>query len=274
MLDRLLYLFGFDTVRYAFAALVLISLCASLLGVSLVLKRFSMIGDGLSHVTFGVSAVASVLGLVAPIYLTLPLTVLAAILLLKVRSGASSRGDAAIAMMSAASLAFGYLLLDLFGKTASDACVTLFGPGILAIDKTDVMICSILALIVLAVFILFYNRIFAVTFDESFAAATGTKVGAYETVSAITVGVMTVVAMELVGALLVSALIIFPALSAMRVFKTFKKVTICAAIISIICSVAGTLISIALSTPVGPTIVIADIIAFAIFFTVGKAKQK
>ncbi len=271
MLDRLSYLFSFDTVIYASLALILISLCASLLGVCLVLKRFSMIGDGLSHVTFGVSAVASALGLIAPIYLTMPLTILSAILLLRVRSKA--KGDSAIAMASAASLAFGYLLLDIFGETGNDACATLFGPGILAIDKTDVAVCSALAIIISAAFILFYNRIFSVTFDGDFAAATGTRVGAHETLSAVAVGVLTVVATQLVGALLVSALITFPALSAMRVFKTFKKVTVCSALISVACAVLGTLVSLSLSTPVGPTIVIADLAAFAILSVIGKAKQ-
>ena len=268
MLGRIVYLFSFDSVKYSSLSLILISLCAALLGVSLVLKRFSMIGDGLSHVSFGVSAIASVLGLVSPIYITLPVTVLAAILLLKIRSSAG--GSSAIAMTSAAALAFGYLLLDLFGKTGQDACVTLFGPGILSIDKTDATVCSVLAAVLLTVFILCYNKIFAVTFDESFASASGVNVKAYETLSAIAVGVMTVVAMEIVGALLVSALITFPALSAMRICKTFRKVTFCSAAISLICAAAGTLAALALSSPVGPTIVVADVVAFAICSSVPK----
>ena len=277
MIDKLiLYFTAFPTVRYATLSLLLIALCASLLGVTLVLKRFSMIGDGLSHVTFGATAVATVLGLTMPIYLTLPLTVIAAVLLLRIRQNAKVRGDAAIAMVSAGSLAFGYLLLNLFPANSSvsaDACASLFGSGILGIGLDDVIVCSILAAAVLFVFIFFYNRIFAITFDESFASATGTRVGFYNTLVAIITGVIIVVAMNMIGALLVSALITFPALSAMRLFKTFKKVTVFAACVSTVCALIGIIASLAFSTPVGPTIVVADLAAFGICSAISAIKK-
>lgn len=277
MIDKLiLYFTAFPTVRYATLSLLLIALCASLLGVTLVLKRFSMIGDGLSHVTFGATAVATVLGLTMPIYLTLPLTVIAAVLLLRIRQNTKVQGDAAIAMVSAGSLAFGYLLLNLFPANSSvsaDACASLFGSGILGIGLDDVIVCSVLAAAVLFVFIFFYNRIFAITFDESFASATGTRVGFYNTLVAIITGVIIVVAMNMIGALLVSALITFPALSAMRLFKTFKKVTVFAACVSTACALIGILASLVLSTPVGPTIVVADLAAFGICSAIAAIKK-
>ena len=277
MIDKLiLYFTAFPTVRYATLSLLLIALCASLLGVTLVLKRFSMIGDGLSHVTFGATAVATVLGLTMPIYLTLPLTVIAAVLLLRIRQNTKVQGDAAIAMVSAGSLALGYLLLNLFPANSSvsaDACASLFGSGILGIGLDDVIVCSILAAAVLFVFIFFYNKIFAITFDENFASATGTRVGFYNTLVAIITGVIIVVAMNMIGALLVSALITFPALSAMRLFKTFKKVTVFAACVSTACALIGILASLVLSTPVGPTIVVADLAAFGICSAIAAIKK-
>lgn len=272
------YFQNFPTIRYATLALLLISLCAALLGVTLVLKRFSMIGDGLSHVTFGAAAIATALGLTTPIYISLPITVLAAVLLLKIRSNTKIQGDAAIAMVSAGSLAFGYLIMNLFpGKGSSisgDACSNLFGQGILGINKTDVAICAILSALVLFVFIFFYNKIFAITFDESFALATGTKAEVYNTLIAVITGVIIVVAMNMVGALLISALITFPALSAMRVFKTFKSVIICSSVISISCALIGILVSLAAQTPVGSTIVVADVVVFGAFSLVGAIKKK
>ena len=277
MIDKLiLYFTAFPTVRYATLSLLLIALCASLLGVTLVLKRFSMIGDGLSHVTFGATAVATVLGLTMPIYLTLPLTVIAAVLLLRIRQNTKVQGDAAIAMVSAGSLALGYLLLNLFPANSSvsaDACASLFGSGILGIGLDDVIVCSILAAAVLFVFIFFYNKIFAITFDENFASATGTRVGFYNTLVAIITGVIIVVAMNMIGALLVSALITFPALSAMRLFKTFKKVTVFAACVSTACALIGILASLVFATPVGPTIVVVDLAAFGICSAIAAIKK-
>lgn len=273
MAKIIFYFQNFPTIRYATLALLLISLCAALLGVTLVLKRFSMIGDGLSHVTFGAAAIATAMGLVTPIYVSLPITVLAAVLLLKIRSNTKIQGDAAIAMVSAGSLAFGYLIMNLFpGKSSSisgDACTNLFGQGILGINKQDVAICAILSALVLFIFIFFYNKIFAITFDESFSRATGTRAEVYNTLIAVITGVIIVVSMNMVGALLISALITFPALSAMRVFKTFRSVIICASVISIACAIIGVLVSLAAKTPIGSTIVVADVAAFGLFSLVG-----
>ena len=279
MFEKIIFYFtAYPTVRYATAALVLISLCSALLGVTLVLKRFSMIGDGLSHVTFGAASVATAMGLTTPIYISLPVTVVAAVLLLRIKANAKVHGDAAIAMVSASSLAFGYLILNLFpGNSSSisgDACTNLFGAGILGIGKDDVIVCLIMSLVVLFVFVFFYNKIFAITFDESFANATGTRASLYNTIVAIITGVIIVVAMNLVGALLISALIIFPALSAMRLFKTFKGVVICSASISVVCAFIGLVISLLFATPIGSTIVVADLIVFGAFWILSLIKGK
>ena len=279
MLDKLiLYFSAYPTVRYAAVAILLISACSALLGVSLVLKRYSMIGDGLSHVSFGTAAVAAVLGLTTPIYVTLPLTVLAAVLILKLHGKKQSSGDSAIAMISSGALALGYLALNLWGdgvaEAQSDACATLFGSGILGIDLYDVLLCLCLSVVVIGIFTVFCNRIFAVTFDEDFAAATGTRVGFYNTVIAITVGVTVVLAMNMLGALLSSALIIFPALSAMRLFKTFKSVTVCAVVISLTCATVGVIISLLWATAIGPTVVVADLCVFLVCCILGRTKAK
>lgn len=270
------YYANYPTVTYATAALMLISLAAALIGVPLVLKRYSMIGDGLSHVTFGVSCIATALGLTTPIYISLPVTILAAILLLQIRSRTRVGADSAIAMVSSASLAFGYLFLNIFPSDdpVGDACEDLFGSGILAIDLFDVILALIVATAVLVVFILFYNKIFAVTFDESFASATGVRVGLYNALLAISTGVLIVIAMEMVGALLVSALIIFPALSAMRLFNSFRAVSACAAIVSLSCTAVGLIISLVFATPVGSTVVCVDVAIFAIFSLIGAIKTR
>lgn len=276
IIETLSYYFEFDFVKYAFIAGILVSLCAALLGVSLVLKRYSMIGDGLSHVAFGAIAVAAVLK-IAPMYFTLPVTIIAAIILLRMGQNSKIKGDAAIAMLSVGALAVGYLLMNVFSTNANisgDVCTTLFGStSILTLSVTDVYTCIILAAVVITAYILFYNRIFAVTFDENFASATGTKSSVYNLSLAILTAVVIVIAMNLVGALLISALIIFPALSAMRVFRSFRSVTICASLISVGCSLAGILISVLADTPVGATIVAADIIIFIIFTIIGKFKK-
>lgn len=265
--STLSHYFSYDFVKYALIAGVLVSLCAALLGVTLVLKRYSMIGDGLSHVAFGAMAVAAVLK-VTPMYFTLPVTVIAAILLLKMGQNSKIKGDAAIAMISVGALALGYMLMNIFSTNANvsgDVCTTLFGStSILTLSKSDVYTCLILAGVVIIAYILFYNKLFAVTFDENFASATGTKSNLYNLMLAIITGVVIVIAMNLVGALLISALIIFPALSAMRLFKSFKSVTICSAIIAAICSFIGIIASVMLGTPVGATIVTADVAVFAI----------
>jgi len=264
---------SYPFVRYALIVGVLVALCASLLGVSLVLKRFSFIGDGLSHVAFGALAIATVLHVTNELIVMLPITVLAAILLLGASNNAMIKGDAAIAMLSVGALAFGYLLMSKFsGSTnvSADVCSTLFGAtSILTLTMTDVWICIVMSVLVIFAFIFFLHKIFAVTFDESFAEATGLKAKAYNYMIAIITALVIVLAMELVGSLLVSALIIFPALSAMRVFKSFRSVTICAAVISVLGTVAGMLISILASTPVGASIVAVDVIIFAVFSLAG-----
>ncbi len=275
-IQTLAHYFEYDFAKYALVAGILISLCAALLGVSLVLKRYSMIGDGLSHVAFGAISVAAVLG-VAPMYFTLPVTVITAVVLLRMGQNTKIKGDAAIAMLSVAALAGGYLLLNIFSTNANisgDVCTSLFGStSILTLDKSDLYTCIALAIIVLFVYIIFYNRLFTVTFDENFASATGTKVSLYNTAIAVITGVVIVIAMNLVGALLISALIIFPTLSAMRVFKSFKGVTICSSLIAVFGSCAGILLSMIFNTPVGATIVATDAVIFATFCIIGRIKK-
>ena len=274
MLDTLALYFSFPFVRYALIVGVLIALCSSLLGVTLVLKRFSFIGDGLSHVAFGAMAIASILNLSNNMLLVLPLTVLCAILLLRTGQNTAIKGDAAVAMSSVGALAIGYLLMNLFSTSTNlsgDVCSTLFGStSILTLTKTDVWLCAVLSVIVVVIFLLFYNRIFAVTFDEAFAKASGTPVAAYNLLIAVIIAVIIVLAMNLVGSLLISALVIFPALSAMRLYRSFRAVTICSAILSVCCALAGILLSILAGTPVGSTIVAIDILAFLVFSLLGR----
>ena len=273
MLDKLMMSLQFPFVQYALIVGVLIALCSALLGVTLVLKRFSFIGDGLSHVAFGAMAIAAVLNLSNELLLVLPVTVVCAVLLLRTGKNTKIKGDAAIAMISVGSLAIGYLIMNLFSTSTNlsgDVCSTLFGSvSILTLTPAEVWLCVILSVAVMVIFVLFYNKIFAVTFDESFAKATGTKTDTYNLLIAVIIAVIIVLAMNLVGSLLISALIIFPALSAMRVFKSFKAVTICSAVLSVICALTGLIISILAETPVGSTIVAADIVAFAIFWIAG-----
>ena len=270
MLDQLVFYLNFPFVRYAIIVGTLISLCSSLLGVTLVLKRYSYIGDGLSHVAFGALAIATILKVTNNMFIILPVTIAVAILLLCGGKDARIKGDAAIAMVSAGALAIGYLLLNIFSSSANiagDVCTTLFGSmSILTLKPTDVYLCITLSIIVLAAFVLFYHKIFAITFDESFARATGVNVNLFNLLIAIIIAAIIVLAMNLVGALLVSALVVFPALSAMRVFKSFFSVTVAAAVISVICSLIGILVAILAGTPVGSTIVAADIIAFLICY--------
>jgi len=259
----------FPFVRYALVVGTLIALCSSLLGVTLVLKRFSFIGDGLSHVAFGAMAIAGVLQITNDMLFVMPVTVLCAILLLRTGGNTRIKGDAAIAMISVGALAIGYLLLNLFSTSSNlsgDVCSTLFGStSILTLTKTEVWLCAALSVIVVALFVLFYNKIFAVTFDEDFSRAIGTQVEAYNLLIAVVIAVIIVLAMNLVGSLLISALIIFPALSAMRVFKSFRSVTVCSAVLSVFCALTGMLISIVGGTPVGSTIVAVDIVMFFVF---------
>ena len=266
--------FQFPFVRYALIAGVLIALCSSLLGVTLVLKRFSFIGDGLSHVAFGAMAIATVVNVSNDMLIVMPVTILSAILLLRKNGTKNVRGDAALAMISVGALAVGYLILNVFSKSANlsgDVCSTLFGStSILTLKASEVWLCVGMSILVLVVFTLFYNKIFAITFEENFASATGTPTGVYDLV----VAVVIVLAMNLVGSLLTSALIVFPTLSAMRVFKSYKRVVICSAALSVLCAVFGILFSILASTPVGATIVAADILAFVFFSGIGILRRK
>lgn len=271
--EKLSLYMEYPFVRYALIVGVLIALCSSLLGVTLVLKRFSFIGDGLSHVAFGAVAVAGVLKLANATVLVLPVTIICAVLLLKTGQNTKIKGDAAIAMISVGALAFGYLLMNLFSTSSNlsgDVCSTLFGStSILTLRKNEVWLSGILSILVVVFFIVFYHKIFDVTFDESFAQAAGTKVDFFNTIIAIIIAVIIVLAMNLVGSLLISALIIFPALSAMRLFKSFKSVTICSGIISVFCAFFGIILSILAGTPVGSTIVAVDVMAFLICFLIG-----
>ena len=267
-----LYL-SYPFTRYALIVGILIGLCSSLLGVTLVLKRFSFIGDGLSHVSFGAVAIASVLNLTNEMLLVLPVTILCAVLLLRTGQNTRIKGDAAIAMISVGALAFGYLLMNLFSTSTNlsgDVCSTLFGSySLITLSGRDVILCIVLSVVVLAIFVLFYNKIFAVTFDENFSKAVGVKAQCYNLLIAVVIAVIVVIAMKLVGSLLISALVIFPALSAMRLFKSFRKVTVFAAILSVLCTFIGIIVSIFASTPAGATIVAIDAAAFGICCLVG-----
>ena len=274
MIDKLIFYFQYPFVRYALIVGVLIALCSSLLGVTLVLKRFSFIGDGLSHVAFGAMAVASVLDISNNIMFILPVTIICAILLLKTGQNTKIKGDAAIAMISVGALAIGYLLMNIFAtgpNISGDVCSTLFGStSILTLTSEHVKLCLVLSIIVVVSFVYFYHKIFAVTFDETFAKATGMKTDFYNLVIAVITAIIIVLAMNLVGSLLISALVIFPALSSMRIFKTFFQVTVCSVILSVTCAVIGILLSILAGTPVGATIVAVDIAAFCVCSLIGK----
>ena len=268
----------FPFARYALIVGVLIALCSSLLGVTLVLKRFSFIGDGLSHVAFGAMTVAVVIGLTNDMPFILLFTIVAAVLILRKGQNAKIKGDAVIAMISVGALAVGYLLMNVFstsGNVSGDVCTSLFGSyKIMTLSKSEVWLSIGLSVVVLVVFVLFYNKIFSVTFDENFATATGMKTNLYNLLIAVVIAVIIVLAMNLVGSLLISALVVFPALSAMRVFRSFRAVTICSAIFSVTCAFLGILISIVAGTPIGSTIVGTDIVGFLIFFLIGAIAKR
>lgn len=274
LIDKVIFYFQYPFVRYALIVGILIALCSSLLGVTLVLKRFSFIGDGLSHVAFGAMAIASVLNFTNSMIFILAVTIICAVLLLWTGQNKKIKGDAAIAMISVGALAIGYLLMNLFStgpNLSGDVCSTLFGStSILTLTKGQVVLCSILSVTVVVVFVVFYHKIFCVTFDEIFSKATGVRTDVYNLLIAIITAVIIVLAMNLVGSLLISALVIFPALSAMRVYKTFFGVTICSIILSVICAAVGILLSILAGTPVGSTIVATDIVAFGVSCAIGK----
>ena len=278
MITKLQFYLQYPFVWYALIVGTLIALCSSLIGVTLVLKRYSFIGDGLSHVAFGAMAVATVFHLTNDTIFVMPVTIIAAVLLLRSGQNAKIKGDAAIAMLSVGALALGYLVLHLFSTSANisgDVCSSLFGStSILTLSKQDVWLCVIMAAAVILIFWICYNRIFAVTFDENFAKATGIQADRYNLWIAIIIAVIIVLGMNLVGSLLISALIIFPALSAMQIFQNFKQVVICSTVISVSCALIGILISILFSTPVGATIVAADMIVFLLGSLVGRIIRK
>lgn len=276
MLNTLLLYLSYPFVRYALIVGVLIALCSSLLGVTLVLKRFSFIGDGLSHVAFGAMAIAAVLNIGSQMLIVLPITVVCAVLLLRTGQNTKIKGDAAIAMISVGALAFGYLLMNLFSTSSNlsgDVCGALFGStSILTLTQTEVTLCIVLSAAVLIFYLVFYHRIFDVTFDENFSRAAGTRVEATNLIIAVITAVIIVLAMNLVGSLLISALIIFPALSAMRIFRSFLSVTLFAAVVSVSCAFLGIVISILAGTPVGSTVVAVDVAAFALCALIGKIR--
>ena len=277
MIDSLSLYFSFPFVRYAMIVSVLIAFCSSLLGVTLVLKRFSFIGHGLSNVAFGTVAIATALSLFNNFILVMPVTVISAVLLLRIGKNTKINGDAAIAMISVGSLAIGYLIFNIFptANLAGDICVTLFGStSILTLTTADLWMSIILSIVVIAAFLMFYHQIFSVTFDEDFATATGTKSKTYNFILAIIIAIIIVLAINLVGTLLISALVIFPALSAMRVFKTFFAVTVCSVVVSVFCAALGIIISILAGTPVGSTIVAVQIAVFALFWIVGVVARR
>ncbi len=279
MVDQLIHYFSYPFVRHALIAGILISLCAGLLGVILVLKRYAMIGDGLSHVAFGAMAVAAVAGW-APMTVAIPVTVGVAILLLLAGEKRLIKGDSAIAMLSAGSLAVGYLLLNLFpssetGSLSGDVCASLFGStSMLTLDTSDVWLCVGLSVAVIGFFALFYHKIFAVTFDEAFATTAGVRVRLYNFLIAAVSGVVIVLAMKLVGALLISSLIIFPALSSMRVFRSFRAVVLCSGILAVTGSLIGLLAALLFSTPTGASVAVAHIVIFGVFTVVGRLVRK
>ena len=278
MIEKLAQYWAYPFVQYALVVGVLVALCASLLGVTLVLKRFSFIGDGLSHVAFGAMAIASVLNLSNDMPLVLGITVLCAILLLCAGQNTKIKGDAAIAMLSVGALAIGYLLMNVFSTSSNlsgDVCSTLFGStSILTLTKTEGWLCVVLSAVVVFLYFFFYHKIFSVTFDESFAAATGIRAKGYNLLLAVVTAVVIVMAMNLVGSLLISALVTFPAMSVMRLFRSFRSVTLCAALLAVFCAAAGILIAILAGTPVGSTIVAVEILLFGLCSLLGWAVRR
>ena len=257
---NILQMFSYPFMQRALIAGVLVRLCAALLGAALVVKRYSMIGDGLSHVSFGALAIAVALG-ITPLWFSIPVVILAAFLLLRVADNPRWNSDAAIAVMSASSLAVGILVISLTTGMTTDVDNYMFG-SVLAMTKTDVALAVVLCAAVLVLFILFYHKLFAITFDESFSRATGLKVERYNTLLAILTALTIVLGMRMMGAMLISSLVIFPALTAMRLFRSFRGVVVCAAVTSVLCFCAGLTISFAFSTPVGATVVAANLTLF------------
>lgn len=271
MFEMIEQMLSYSFIQRALIVGVLVTLCAALLGVSLVLKRYSMIGDGLSHVGFGALAIGAALGL-APLAVTIPVVVLAAVLLLRLSTSGKIKGDAAIALISSGSLAVGVLAVSLSGGMNTDVNNYMFG-SILALSQADAILSIVLSAAVLVLYVLFYNRIFAVTFDETFTRATGVAAGMYNLLVAVLTAITVVLGMRMMGALLISSLIIFPALSAMRVCRTFRSVIITAAGLSVVCFLCGMVVSFAWELPTGATVVAVNIVAFLLCALLGLCKR-
>lgn len=271
MIQDLAKMFSYEFISRAVIVGLLVSLCAAILGVSLVLKRYSMIGDGLSHVGFGALAAATALN-ASPLAVSLPVVGLAAFLLLRISENSKIKGDAGIALISTASLAIGVLIISLCG-TNTDVNNYMFG-SILSVSESDVYLSVALSAVVIILFVLFYNKIFSVTFDESFSRATGSNVGVYNMLIALLTAVTIVLGMRMMGALLISSLIIFPAMTAMRLCKQFKTVVICAALVSVVCFFTGIIISFKFSTPAGASIVVVNLAAFLLFSAIKLVKRR
>ena len=265
-------MFSFTFLVRAFVVGMLVSLCASLLGISLVMKRFSMIGDGLSHVGFGSLALATAMN-AAPLLVSIPVVIAAAFLLLRISENSKIKGDAAIALISTSSLSIGVVIISLTTGMNTDVCNYMFG-SILAMSKNDVYLSVVLSVTVLILFVFFYHKLFAITFDETFAKAGGVKTGMYNMLIALLTALTIVLGMRMMGALLISSLIIFPALTSMRVFKRFKTVTICSAIIATVCFFIGIVISYFYATPAGASVVMLNIFAFLLFWAIGSLSRR
>ena len=271
MFDTVIEMLSYPFMTRAFLVGSLVALCSALLGVSLVLKRYSMIGDGLSHVVFGAMAIAAAMN-AAPLTIAIPVVIVAAILLLRISGNAKIKGDAAIALISTTSLAVGVMVISLTTGMNTDVYNYMFG-SILAMSAEDVKLSLVLSVFVLILFIVFYHKIFAITFDETFARATGVKAGVYNTLIAVLTAVTIVLGMRMMGALLISSLIIFPALTSMRVCRTFKSVIINAAVISVVCLIAGVTLSYVAATPAGASVVLANLVMMVLYTVVGAVKN-
>lgn len=271
MFDTVIEMLSYPFMTRAFLVGSLVALCSALLGVSLVLKRYSMIGDGLSHVGFGAMAIAAAMN-AAPLTVAIPVVIVAAILLLRISGNAKIKGDAAIALISTTSLAVGVMVISLTTGMNTDVYNYMFG-SILAMSVEDVKLSLVLSVFVLILFIVFYHKIFAITFDETFARATGVKAGVYNTLIAVLTAVTIVLGMRMMGALLISSLIIFPALTSMRVCRTFKSVIINAAIVSVVCLIAGVTLSYVAATPAGASVVLANLVMMVLYTVVGAVKN-
>ena len=271
MFDTVIEMLSYPFMTRAFLVGSLVALCSALLGVSLVLKRYSMIGDGLSHVGFGAMAIAAAMN-AAPLTIAIPVVIVAAILLLRISGNAKIKGDAAIALISTTSLAVGVMVISLTTGMNTDVYNYMFG-SILAMSAEDVKLSLVLSVFVLILFIVFYHKIFAITFDETFARATGVKAGVYNTLIAVLTAVTIVLGMRMMGALLISSLIIFPALTSMRVCRTFKSVIINAAVISVVCLIAGVTLSYVAATPAGASVVLANLVMMVLYTVVGAVKK-